>query len=107
MIKELQDAKEIYIYHKGCYGCGKTARLYDTLQKHIVNQLNHSQEQPYFLPKYQVRRIDFDLKWQEELESVEMSAPAAKIIKDSGDIFWIDYKELERKIKEEEEKCQK
>lgn len=101
MIRELRDAKEILVYHKGCYGCGHTAHLYDTLQKYLVDQL--AKDQSYKIPKFQVRRIDFDVAWQDELESAGLKAPAVRIEKENGEILWVDYKELEQDIKDEKE----
>lgn len=101
MLKELENAKEIYIYHKGCYGCGRSAHLYDTLQCYLASQL--AEVEGYKLPKYQVRRIDFDTVWQDEIESAGLNTPAVKIIKEDKTVLWIAYKELEAKIKKEED----
>lgn len=98
MIRELKNAQEILIYHKGCYGCGRTANLYHSLQKYLVEKMNNK------LPSYQVRRIDYDMKWQDELESAGLSAPAVKITKTNGEIVWVAYKELEQKIKKAKQK---
>lgn len=92
MIKELNNAKEIFIYHKGCYGCGGTANLYNSLQSYILDTMINK------LPKYQIRRIDYDIKWQDELKSADLSAPAVKIINSDNQVFWIAYQELEKKL---------
>ena len=105
MIKQLKDAKMIEVYHKGCYGCGTTAHLYDTLQKYLAEQIN-SGEIDISDYKFRVKRIDYDMKWQDELKSAGLEAPAVKITKEDGEIDWIAYKELEKKIKRTK-KCHK
>lgn len=98
MIKQLKDAKMIEVYHKGCYGCGTTAHLYDTLQKYLAEQI-YSGKIDISDYKFRVKRIDYDMKWQDELKSADLEAPAVKITKEDGEIDWIAYKELEKKIK--------
>lgn len=103
MIRELKNVKGIIIYHKGCYGCGKTNEKYALLDTYVSRNFveEKMRGKDIVIPSFQVRRIDYDMKWQDELESAGLSAPAVKIIKNDGEIVWIAYKELEHKIKKE------
>ena len=100
MIRELKNAKAIFIYQKGCYGCGNTAKRYSALQTYVSRNFLEQKMagKDIVVPSFQVRRIDYDIAWQDEVKSAEVSLPAVKIVSDKG-YEWYSYDYLAEKIR--------